>query len=413
MEGAVSLHDVQSLLDHLHDPIGLDSHPLAQRLAPNGAVQEPLVRGQQLKALFIELIEGLKPTCEPALWNGEWRRYLVLHERYVRRRPLRELEEKLALSDRQVRRVHRQALAALAVLIGARLSQAVLANGEVPASTRLAAVGRLSPKPRTFELTAVLQRMAGTLGQLSLASAPRTVWHVWPEHLAVYADPGILHQLLVRLLQLAISHARAGRAPGDQQSSPDDRLFSLDAHTEASGQITIALVASATAIEETDEELLLCRALAACLGAELSLYGGSGDDCQIVLALPRSVQARRVLIIDDDPPAIELFSSYLRGLDYQVIGETSAEQALQRAAELQPAAIVLDVMMPGMDGWELLQRLRHDPQLQDVPIIACSVLNDVGLAFALGASRFLKKPVLRQHLLAALAELCGPRTVPA
>ena len=123
--------------------------------------------------------------------------------------------------------------------------------------------------------------------------------------------------------------------------------------------------------------------------------------------LPLGEALRTVMIVDDEPAAIELFQSYLTGLNYNVVSEIKPEAALARALEVVPHVILIDVMMPAMDGWELLQRLRHAPALRDVPIIACSVLNDADLAHALGATRFFKKPILRQQLIQVLQDVLG------
>jgi CheY-like chemotaxis protein len=66
---------------------------------------------------------------------------------------------------------------------------------------------------------------------------------------------------------------------------------------------------------------------------------------------------------------------------------------------------VLDVMMPGMDGWEFLQRLRNQPTTASIPVIVCSVINNPGLAYSLNASLFLPKPVSRRDVLDALRQL--------
>ena len=81
------------------------------------------------------------------------------------------------------------------------------------------------------------------------------------------------------------------------------------------------------------------------------------------------------------------------------------QRALEAAEREKPAVIVLDVMMRTMDGWELLQRLRANAALDDVPIIVCSVLNEPELATALGARHYLKKPVSQQQMLAAMREV--------
>ncbi len=95
------LHQLRSALAHLHDLDYLEAHPLAQRL-PAGLPREGATsRGLRLRTVLIELIESLKPGPELPGWIPEWRRYVILHDRYVLRRPLWEIEEKLSLGDRQ------------------------------------------------------------------------------------------------------------------------------------------------------------------------------------------------------------------------------------------------------------------------------------------------------------------------
>jgi CheY-like chemotaxis protein len=80
------------------------------------------------------------------------------------------------------------------------------------------------------------------------------------------------------------------------------------------------------------------------------------------------------------------------------------------AEEITPRAIVLDVMLPGIDGWELVGRLREHPRTRDVPIVICTILPQEQLAMALGAAAFLRKPVAREVLLEVLDQQCilGP-----
>jgi Amt family ammonium transporter len=88
-----------------------------------------------------------------------------------------------------------------------------------------------------------------------------------------------------------------------------------------------------------------------------------------------------------------------------VVAATSSQEGLHLAQTLEPDAIVLDIMMPEMDGWELLQRLRAHPKTQEIPVVICSVINDPDLARSLGASFFLPKPVSRRAVLDVLQQL--------
>src|SRR5208282_5265991 len=80
-------------------------------------------------------------------------------------------------------------------------------------------------------------------------------------------------------------------------------------------------------------------------------------------------------------------------------------EALLRMRELNPFAVLLDVMLPGKDGWEVLQEVKSDPELKDIPIVISSVIDNKELGFALGASDYIVKPVDKKSLLKRLEEL--------
>ena len=87
---------------------------------------------------------------------------------------------------------------------------------------------------------------------------------------------------------------------------------------------------------------------------------------------------------------------------YALITTQDAQEALRLAHEYSPRIIVLDVMMPRTDGWKMLGRLREHPVTEHIPVIVCTILAQEELAFGLGASGFVRKPLSRQAFLAAL-----------
>jgi CheY-like chemotaxis protein len=114
--------------------------------------------------------------------------------------------------------------------------------------------------------------------------------------------------------------------------------------------------------------------------------------------------AGTVLVVDDDPVCLDLLSMTLGREGYRVIHARSGEEALQQARAHRPRAITLDVLMPKMDGWSTLVALKADPVLRDIPVIMLTVLKDRGLAFSLGASDFMTKPVDRVALTSILRQ---------
>jgi CheY-like chemotaxis protein len=112
-----------------------------------------------------------------------------------------------------------------------------------------------------------------------------------------------------------------------------------------------------------------------------------------------------VLTVDDDPGVISLYRRYLESEGYRVVGVTNSEEAINKATELQPHAITLDVLMPNKDGWQVLQELKARPETEHIPIIICSIVSNAGLGFSLGAADYLIKPIMEDELLAALSRL--------
>jgi CheY-like chemotaxis protein len=109
-----------------------------------------------------------------------------------------------------------------------------------------------------------------------------------------------------------------------------------------------------------------------------------------------------VLVIDDDSTVHDLMQRFLHREGLRMATATSGEEGLRLARELRPAAITLDVMMPGMDGWAILTALKADPLLADIPVIMLTIVDDKNLGYALGATDYLTKPVDWDRLAAIL-----------
>jgi CheY-like chemotaxis protein len=124
----------------------------------------------------------------------------------------------------------------------------------------------------------------------------------------------------------------------------------------------------------------------------------------IEVILPAEEQIS-VLVIDDNVDTLQLLQRYLSNSRYCFTGISDPQQALQIATDATPQIIVLDVMLPEVDGWELLGRLNGHPQTCDIPIVVCTILPQEQLAFNLGAEAFIPKPVSRSGFLSVLDHL--------
>ncbi len=136
--------------------------------------------------------------------------------------------------------------------------------------------------------------------------------------------------------------------------------------------------------------------------AELSAQPASRDST----AAPRD-ENHTVLVVEDDETFYRALAADLESSGYRPLWAHHGEEALRLARDRQPAAITLDLALPGMDGWEVLKSLKDDPQVAHIPVIIVSLLENHELGFALGAEDYFLKPLERQYFLARLQELLG------
>ncbi|GAB4486407.1 MAG: hypothetical protein OHK006_14240 [Thermodesulfovibrionales bacterium] len=120
-------------------------------------------------------------------------------------------------------------------------------------------------------------------------------------------------------------------------------------------------------------------------------------------------EAPLILVVEDDVTTSELLTLHLTQAGYKVSHAFNGVEALEKAREARPFAIMLDVMLPKKDGWEVLQELKADPETSDIPVIIHSIVDNKDLAFALGATDYLMKPLDKQDLMAKLEEITTAR----
>ena len=161
---------------------------------------------------------------------------------------------------------------------------------------------------------------------------------------------------------------------------------------------------------------------AALAEALLHLLGGRStiDDAALTLVLPveerqdpldRSLlelhgpeHATSVLVVDDDDASRDLLRRQLLRAGYRVIGVRDGELGLQVARQLRPDVVTLDIVMPRMNGWEVLRRLKEDPQTASIPVVVVSIIDAAGSGVAVGAAGFLTKPIDRAQLQKTLEQ---------
>jgi PAS domain S-box-containing protein len=121
---------------------------------------------------------------------------------------------------------------------------------------------------------------------------------------------------------------------------------------------------------------------------------------------PKFVDGARVaLVVEDDLKSADLIRLQLEAEGFTVVHASTAESALELAAEHALSLVTLDIMLPDMDGWEFLSRIKQMPAVRKVPVVIISIVAEPGKGFALGAAAVMQKPISRKELYESLVDL--------
>ncbi|MFH1277277.1 MAG: response regulator [Candidatus Eisenbacteria bacterium] len=126
-----------------------------------------------------------------------------------------------------------------------------------------------------------------------------------------------------------------------------------------------------------------------------------GDTSRVACLFKPSRLGPRILVVEDEPGTADLCATYLRSAGFRAETAAGGREALEKARQLRPAAILLDLLLPDMDGWEVLTRLKEDPATEEIPVVIGSIVDDRERGYALGATDYLMKPFGKESLLAA------------
>jgi len=169
--------------------------------------------------------------------------------------------------------------------------------------------------------------------------------------------------------------------------------------------------------------LVISREFCRMMGGDIKVLSAPGHGTTFTVRLPIEVQEGRqergleraratgdgkagtVLLIDDDPTVHDLLQRALSRRGFRVESAWDGASGLSRARELKPDAILLDVLMPGMDGWSVLAALKAHEELAHIPVVMVTLVDEESLGFSLGATDYLTKPVDPDRLTALLARL--------
>jgi CheY-like chemotaxis protein len=400
------LKQLRDALNHLYDPDRLRQSPLIALFGVADRFDTPV----HLQRILVEGVESLKPRADEPPRSHSRRVYDLLLYRYVQQFSQQEVANQLGISVRHLRREQRAVLETLAYCLWERFQlEAKLHQGaDIEVTAHATPVGptvndelawlKDAPPDRSTDLDQTLSSVLdlarplaahhGVHLEIALADAL--------PNLAIH--PVALRQALLNLLSVGIRRASGNHV----------RISVRSLRWEIEIRVQCAKPSSSLepALDDEGASLDMAHRLADLCGGRLILSADEGT-FNATLILP-ALEQLPVLVLDDNADTLQLLQRYTAGTRYRLIGTQDPEQALSLAEQFSPQVIVLDVMMPQVDGWEVLGRLRQHPLTSHIPIIVCTILAQEELALCLGASAFMRKPVIRQAFLAALDRQVAP-----
>ena len=399
---------LRSSLHYLYDTVHLRRSPLIKLLGLSAEFDQ----GAALQRILTDAIHALKPADDEPPQSTAWRIHDTLSLQYIRQFDRHVVATQLGISERQLRREQRLALEALAQRLWQNLDLGLNVN-PTPAVAPKQPLENI-PQPELENDQALSDELVWLQSPTQEQHAPlgeilRTVYGLaqplaqqWQVALQINIEAGLadipLSQLATRNTLLTILSVTIPQA-----SRGEVAVSAARAGLGIEFRITCSRTRQAPVLDEDDPGMKTARHLATFYGANLSVQQ-QDTGFAITLRLSPSEQIP-ILVIDDNTGWDEMLKRYAAGSRYHVVGTHEPRIAHALAEKMQPAVIFLDVMMPEVDGWQVLSELRQEQATSHIPIVVCTVLPLEHLALSLGVNAFLQKPVTQNQFLSTLDKL--------
>jgi CheY-like chemotaxis protein len=385
----------QELINWTHEALKhFFDQPFLERHCRAAILHNRFADGRALQEALSAAVKQLRPPVQIPARSPAWRIYNVLNLRYVQGLTQPEAAIQLNIGSRQLRREQQKAIEAITALLMEQIGLA----GQEPAP--VAAPAEAQPVPREDEPIRLDELLRSALAVMDpLIESQRLTLELAMSGGVplVRASRMVMRQMLISALNWLI-HGVTGQTLGVE----------VQVHT---GDCRVAIVLRKPRLPDTGdadparEALDSVRRLAGMMRAEWRLSDAPGAPpgaLTLQVDFP-ACETSIVAMIDDNVDAVQLVQRYLQQSgEFHLVAITDADEALQKVRALRPACILLDVMMPERDGWELLTLFRAYPETAGIPIIISSVLQEHELAHALGATDVLPKPFSAAQLTSVL-----------
>ncbi|MGI0484052.1 ATP-binding protein [Pantanalinema rosaneae CENA516] len=296
--------------------------------------------------------------------------------------------------------------------------------------------GKIVVYPTTFEVSELFATLRGMLRPLLMHNTAVNLLIEEPPNLPqLCTDEGKVAQILRNFISNALKYTEQGEVRVSAAQSEDRIVLSVadtgigiaPEHQERIFEDFVQVESHLQKrVKGTGLGLPLSRKLAELLGGTIHLtstpgagstfsvvipivYAGVGEQLPIA-PLPLNLDPQRspILVIEDQSETVFTYEKYLAGSNYQLIAARTLEQARQTLEQIQPLAIVLDVLLEGENTWSFLAQMKENAATRSIPILVVTVIDNEKQAKALGADAFLVKPVDRLTLLNQLNTLINP-----
>jgi CheY-like chemotaxis protein len=399
--------ELRDALVHLYDPDFVPSEGVYEL---TGCEPEDGVIPVQTS--IIEAIEGMAPAPDTPDRCRVRRVYDLLRNRFILKLTLEETAERMDVSFSSTWRAQRVAVHALTQTLWGIHARRGSAPEAAATRSSQSSIDAAAPDPQGADWRAQMQRELASLKACS------------PDQVADMAEVvasvvGLSDALSVgNRLQVTVEHVQPGLVAAVHPAVVRQAIIAAVRRLAHAGADAISIYA---VLEDGNVKTTLSAALAE--GQQVA-----GDDLTEGMVLPDAMSAgatterdrvffwieapsvgmTTVLVVDDNPDMARFYRRATDGTSYRVVHISRGQQLDDAIKRSEPDVIVLDVMLPEIDGWQLLMRLHEDPGTRSTPVLVCTVVREKELALSLGASGFLSKPVTARDFIGALDQILNP-----
>lgn len=295
------------------------------------------------------------------------------------------------------------------------------------------AAGKTEVMPESFCLAEIIDSTIAMITPLADSKNLKLIAAgMPPPGFEIYSDRNKIKQILINLLNNAVKFTERGQIEINTNFMPEGDEIEISVSDTGIGIKEEALDSIFDEFRQIEGTVVrdkggvglglsISKKLVELLKGKIRAESEYGIGSKFTFSLPLQVQPARsatptiektaevtkplVLTVEDNPEAQEMLRIYLEDSGYQVMQAYTGRKAINMAKEYKPYAITLDIIIPGLDGWDILQELKSTPETADIPVIIISIVDNRELGLSMGAIAYLIKPIDHDELIKTLRNI--------